>query len=90
MLMEATGHLLFTRTRLISPAVTSQGPLCLTFFYYMYGQMIRQLNVYSQPLGQSRQLLWQRTGDQGANWLVGQVTINSAGNTFQVCFLAFT
>ncbi|WAR02788.1 MLRP1-like protein, partial [Mya arenaria] len=89
MLMEASGHILFMKTRLISPISTSNTPICVNFYYYMYGQQIRQLNVYSKVNGQLGRPIWQKTGDQGTNWLVGQVTVNPAGQNFQVSFHSY-
>lgn len=46
---------------------------CFTFWYHMYGNAIGFLNIYHQPLGGKRKLLWTLSGNKGNKWLSGQV-----------------
>ena len=64
--------------RLKSPLITNQ-PLsgCLHFWYSMYGSGIGELRVLSTSAADgSRRLLWRLVGEQGPDWLRGQVWVD--------------
>ena len=46
---------------------------CFTFWYHMYGRSIGALNIYQQPLGGQKVLLWKLSGNKGNKWFSGQV-----------------
>ena len=48
---------------------------CLTFHYLMNGQMIADLNVYTEGTVVNRTQVWSRSGDKGFAWLKGYVDI---------------
>ncbi|EDV21956.1 uncharacterized protein TRIADDRAFT_59472 [Trichoplax adhaerens] len=76
-----------SRARIISPLKASTSGNCLQFWYYMYGSTVGLLNVYMLAAGQSQLTtpLWQRFGNQGARWQIGQVTLRSP-NAYRVVF----
>lgn len=47
-----------------------QQPMCLSFFYHMYGQNINELNVYNRGV-----LLWSKVKQQGNAWKKAEVPI---------------
>lgn len=59
---------------------------CLRFFYHMYGVGIGQLNVYAVAQNSLPQLptpAWNRSYDQGNQWMQAAVSIMIISN-FQV------
>ena len=82
-LMEATGQQANAKARLISPSYTSSRTMCLRFWYNMNGQDVKTLNVYTKTrsLGNVR---WTITGNQGAQWNVGQVTVRGVRQPYSV------
>ena len=52
---------------------------CLKFWHHMKGASIGTLNVYIYTGNFSTMsLLWQRKGNKGNNWMLGQTPINSS------------
>ena len=52
---------------------------CLRFWYHMKGASIGTLNVYIYNGSfSSMYLLWQRKGNKGNNWMLGQTPIKSS------------
>lgn len=47
-----------------------QQPMCLSFFYHMYGRNINRLNVYNRGA-----LVWSKVGQQGNAWKKAEVPI---------------
>ncbi|XP_073238534.1 chymotrypsinogen B-like isoform X2 [Porites lutea] len=47
-----------------------QQPMCLSFFYHMYGRYINRLNVYNRGA-----LVWSKVGQQGNAWKKAEVPI---------------
>jgi hypothetical protein len=39
----------------------------------MYGGSIGTLNIYRQPVGGQKVLIWEQSGNKGNKWLTGQV-----------------
>ena len=56
--------------------VSSAGKCKLTFWYSMYGQRIGDLTVYIKDDKGVMKNLWNRTGNQGSDWL--QVSLCSS------------
>ncbi|XP_022097778.1 MAM and LDL-receptor class A domain-containing protein 1-like isoform X1 [Acanthaster planci] len=97
---NATGHYVFIETS--SPRVlgdkarlasmfnepTYDEPMCLTFWYHMYGLAVNSLNVYLNA-GQTETLVWTRHQTQGNMWLKAQYTVQS-DDTWQVIFEGVT
>ena len=75
--IEASGNSNKT-ARIISPAISTTGTVCVSFWYHMYGAHINMLSLYSNT-GGSRGLLWQKSGNQGNKWINGRVdaTVNN-------------
>lgn len=59
----------------------------LTFYYYMYGSAIGSLEVRIKNADGSVATQWIRSGEQGQQWMSGQVLIGRRNNVF-VQFLA--
>lgn len=65
---------------LVSPTINSNGPLCMTFYYHMYGSGIGTLQVVSNQTA-----VWKLSGDQGNRWYKATVPLRSSSGAFQVC-----
>ena len=59
----------------ISPSVA---PMCLTFWYHMYGETIGTLRVFSMynDSVDPNKIIWQTSGDHGNMWLHTSITLN--------------
>ncbi|XP_041467523.1 MAM and LDL-receptor class A domain-containing protein 1-like [Lytechinus variegatus] len=58
------------------PQPPTQGG-CFQFWYHMYGEHIGELNVYAEDLiSEIRGLEWNMTGNQGNQWIKGQINLN--------------
>ena len=63
---------------------TNSTGICLKFWHHMKGASIGTLNVYIYTGNfSSMYLLWQRKGNKGNNWMLGQTPIRSSV-TYQV------
>ena len=63
---------------------TNSTGICLKFWHHMKGASIGTLNVYIYTGNfSSMSLLWQRKGNKGNNWMLGQTPIRSSV-TYQV------
>lgn len=62
--------------QLISPECSWEGTLCFRFWYHMYGTETMALRVYTQDY----ELLWDKVGNHGDRWHLGEVTVNTPGN----------
>ncbi|CAG5119494.1 unnamed protein product, partial [Candidula unifasciata] len=71
-------HLSSQKARLVSPIVNITGgqPKCFQFYYLMHGAWVGTLNVYLSPNGTASVPVWSRSGTQGINYKLGQVTVN--------------
>ena len=89
-LQSTAGHYAYIETnvtslnnaaRLISPLVSvgSTG-LCFQFFYHMYGTNINRLNLYTKQNGNLGKAVWQKIGEQGNRWILGQVYLEYLSN----------
>lgn len=68
------------KVRLVSPQVSPSNSQhkCMTFYYYMYGRHVAQLNVYVQTgLSFPGNKVWTRQGTKGRKWIKGTVDITS-------------
>ncbi|KAL8608892.1 hypothetical protein ACOMHN_065230 [Nucella lapillus] len=94
----STGHYMYvkgsnrganTKARLLSPAYPGTRPMCLHFWYNMYGSNMGTLNVYAKPTSGSAlgAPIWKLSGNQGQGWQVAQKTI-PAGAGYSVVFEA--
>ncbi|KAK2888543.1 MAM domain-containing protein 2-like isoform X2 [Channa argus] len=85
--MEASSLLRGQIIRLLSrPLRGSRGPLCLRFYYHMYGSGTGQLSVHLDKDGENV-LLWQRSGEQSITWLRARVEYQ-CDNQHQIVFKA--
>ncbi|XP_044295682.1 apical endosomal glycoprotein [Varanus komodoensis] len=78
------------RARLVSaPQVADGNASCLVFWYRMDGPQIGTLALLVKQAGKAEQVLWTRTGSQGAVWHRGLATISlPPGQSYQVVFEA--
>ncbi|KAK9537077.1 hypothetical protein VZT92_006813 [Zoarces viviparus] len=61
------------------PLTPHTQPMCLSFWYHMFGEDIHRLKVFlSQP---AITVVFQRDGNYGDNWNYGQVTLNLTKET---------
>ena len=67
--------------RINSPilSVGSTG-LCFQFFYHMYGTNINTLNIYTKQNDNLGKAVWQKLGEQGNKWILGQVYLELLSN----------
>ncbi|KAH3887664.1 hypothetical protein DPMN_011682 [Dreissena polymorpha] len=74
------------KAQLFSKAITVSSPICVNFFYHMYGPTIGALNIYIVPSGQSAmgQAAWTRKGNQQNQWTKGQISVNPSQQQLQV------
>ncbi|BFZ04231.1 hypothetical protein BsWGS_07270 [Bradybaena similaris] len=72
-------HLSSEKARLVSPIVniTGRQQRCFQFYYLMHGAWIGALNVYLSSNGTATVPVWSRTGTQGIDYQLGQVTIDT-------------
>uniref|UniRef100_A0A8C5G2Y6 Zonadhesin-like n=1 Tax=Gouania willdenowi TaxID=441366 RepID=A0A8C5G2Y6_GOUWI len=69
--------------RLMSSTCNFNGPLCLHFWYHMFGSaQAMALNIYLVE-GNRATKIWSRQHSQGSNWLPGNVNISSS-SPFQI------
>ncbi|XP_063956689.1 MAM and LDL-receptor class A domain-containing protein 1-like [Lytechinus pictus] len=63
--------------RIYSNALQAGTPMCMTFWFHMYGAHVGQLNVgYGNTDGNTEgSVVWTKSGDQGYNWMVGHVAL---------------
>nr|XP_054757473.1 MAM and LDL-receptor class A domain-containing protein 1-like [Lytechinus pictus] len=67
------------------PQPPTQGA-CFQFWYHMYGERIGELNVYAEDLvSEIRGLEWNMTGNQGNQWVKGQINLNQV-TAFSIIF----
>ncbi|EHB06218.1 Enteropeptidase [Heterocephalus glaber] len=70
------------------PLDTSLNPVCLSFWYYMYGDNVYKLSINVSSSENMEKTIFQKEGNYGENWNYGQVTLNETGE-FKVAFNAF-
>ncbi|KAH9500542.1 hypothetical protein Btru_072226, partial [Bulinus truncatus] len=74
--LEATTRAPSEATSILSPSLTiNDSNVCLRFWYSMYGDTMGELQVY-YLYNRTRQLLWNRAGNQGPWWLMAEVSIS--------------
>ncbi|XP_025084916.1 MAM and LDL-receptor class A domain-containing protein 1-like [Pomacea canaliculata] len=93
----ATGHYMYIesstpqhpgdRARLVSPTYPPTIGSCLSFYYNMYGLTMGTLKVYLAGTGPAApyQLLFQKSGNQGKNWLMAESEVESP-TSFNIYF----
>ncbi|ELW68372.1 Enteropeptidase [Tupaia chinensis] len=63
-------------------------PVCLSFWYYMYGENVYKLSINISSDQNVEKTVFQKEGNYGENWNYGQVTLNETV-TFKVSINAF-
>ena len=61
--------------RLFSPAINGASPMCVQFWYHMYGPHINALNVYLSQGNTLGTPVWTRQGNQRNQWSQGTVQV---------------
>ena len=62
--------------RLISAEMPASEKRCMSFWYHMYGSSMGSLRVFKTENGVET-LLWEKSGDQGNQWLEGKTNFTS-------------
>ena len=62
----------------------SYGPICVSFWYHMYGAHVNVLNLYQQEADMRGAPLWTKQGNQGNKWIQAQVDVRGRSGD-QVC-----
>ena len=68
---------------LTSHAIAAGITACVQFWYHMKGKDVGSLNVLILR-NDSRMIMWNLTGQQGPDWLFGQVGYRDIFNSFKV------
>ncbi|KAM6224886.1 enteropeptidase [Rhynchocyon petersi] len=77
------------RVRLLSlPLVVPLEPVCLSFWYYMYGENVYKFSINISSDQEMEKMVFQKEGNYGENWYYGQVTLNETVG-FKIAFDAF-
>ncbi|XP_055965398.1 enteropeptidase [Sorex fumeus] len=63
-------------------------PVCLSFWYYMYGNNVYKLSINISNDQNVEKTIFQKEGNYGENWNYGQVTLNEIVE-FKVAFNGF-
>ncbi|XP_007521346.1 enteropeptidase [Erinaceus europaeus] len=63
-------------------------PVCLSFWYFMYGEKVYKLSVNISSDQNKEKTVFQKEGNYGDNWNYGQITLNETVD-FKVVFSAF-
>ncbi|XP_013965198.1 enteropeptidase [Canis lupus familiaris] len=63
-------------------------PVCLSFWYYMYGENVYKLSINISSDQHMEKTVFQKEGNYGESWNYGQVTLNETVE-FKVAFNAF-
>ena len=69
---------------LSSPVIPQMSnTICLSFYYYMYGEDVGTLNVIIRSIdsGSVSSPLWSVFGEKGDFWLKGQIAINVSSDS---------
>ena len=75
--------------RLISPRINGASPMCMTFWYHMYGPHVKALNVYLAQNTTLGPAVWTKAGNQANAWKVGNVQITGGSASAQVTNVSY-
>uniref|UniRef100_A0A2C9KDP3 MAM domain-containing protein n=1 Tax=Biomphalaria glabrata TaxID=6526 RepID=A0A2C9KDP3_BIOGL len=80
-IIEASNRAPNLRASLLTPNMTLNYPSnCVKFWYNMYGSTMGSLRVYRLFRG-NRQQLWSRSGNQGQQWQMAEVSVSGDNTT---------
>ncbi|OCT91212.1 enteropeptidase isoform X1 [Xenopus laevis] len=63
------------------PLKGHSGPMCLSFWYHMYGVNVYRLNVLAIFANNTEAIIFQKEGNYGPSWNYGQVTLYETSGT---------
>ncbi|XP_047444960.1 neuropilin-1a-like [Mugil cephalus] len=66
------------------PLTAPDTDLCLSFWYYMFGEHAGTLHIKSRQEDQREEILWMVSGDKDAQWREGRVLLPQASFSYQV------
>ncbi|KAF4789083.1 transmembrane protease, serine 15 [Turdus rufiventris] len=76
------------RVRILSLPLVPSDLHCLSFWYFMYGSNVYRLRVSTSDGHGQENIIFEKEGSYGNNWIYGQVTLNETSD-FKVIFDAF-
>ncbi|KAK7094855.1 MAM and LDL-receptor class A domain-containing protein 1-like [Littorina saxatilis] len=73
-----------------SPSLQLTNPLCVQFWYNMYGADIDTLSLWTKSSKGKQSMIWSKSGDQGQGWQEAKVSMTQApdGGQTQIIFRA--
>ena len=73
---------------LVSKQIGFSTPMCLNFYYHMYGTQIGSLNVYVKTgVALPSTPVWTKSQNQGQMWNLAQATIQATTQPYRVSLL---
>ena len=85
--IDASGKPAGATATLISDSMT--GDKCISWWFHMYGSSVEDLNIYKITGGTTRTLEWKRRGNQGTDWMYGQVYMTGSYSVSRLSCLPF-
>ena len=77
--MNGKGVAAGDKAGIVSPVIPGNvGQTKLTFWYYMYGDYVGRLSVFTQAHSPDtdRHMVWDKVGDQGQRWMKADINLD--------------
>ena len=71
---------------LISEVLSLSSDACFNWYMHLYGSSIGNLSVYQRFQARAPVLIWKMIGQQGNQWINGQITLNKTAEYFDLIF----
>ena len=69
-------YLILIYSRTSTPSLQHVGPVCVEFYYHMYGSTMGTLQLSADHVSMKPVAVWARAGEQGNKWIKAAVTVN--------------
>lgn len=86
MYIDASGRKRGDKARLLTPQMQKTRAKCLEFWYHMYGSGVGSLQLYKKTGRAVGARIWSKSGNQGDEWLITQVSVWSPRRAFRLSF----